>query len=208
LLNKISGLASHSDGNCGQATNFNMPNAIPGRPGRTPFFPNSPFKVDFQENNVIVWLLGFRTCTASKLSSRCPELGLFSFLRCFGISARVFLPDTTPPVFTTCPASVTLNVPATSYGKWVELKAAATDNLPGVHVSNDFTANMTSASAFYPIGVTTVTFTAEDSAANRKLCVVTVTIKGACSYFRVCLLSDQSWLQTRRLQCSPLALLP
>ncbi|MBN1284436.1 MAG: DUF11 domain-containing protein, partial [Anaerolineae bacterium] len=56
----------------GQPTAFTLPNVIPGRPGRTPFYPNSAFSVVFDGNN-LVWSLHGRTATASSSSQRCPE---------------------------------------------------------------------------------------------------------------------------------------
>jgi len=59
-----------------QPTLFGLPNVVPGRPGRTGFYPDGPFAftVKFQPDEVIVWKLGPRTSTASNNpAQRCPE---------------------------------------------------------------------------------------------------------------------------------------
>jgi hypothetical protein len=59
-----------------QPTLFGLPNVVPGRPGRTGFYPDGPFAftVNFQSDEVIVWKLGPRTSTASNNpAQRCPE---------------------------------------------------------------------------------------------------------------------------------------
>ncbi len=56
-----------------QPTAFPMPNAVPGRPGRTPFYPGHAYAVTFPAGTQVVWTLGRRTSTASdNLAQRCP----------------------------------------------------------------------------------------------------------------------------------------
>ena len=45
-------------------SNFNYPNVVSGRPGRTPFFPNALVRVDDWDGETIVWTLNGRTATA------------------------------------------------------------------------------------------------------------------------------------------------
>jgi len=52
---------------------FDMPNVVPGRPGRTPFYPGFAWRVAFQPGQQVVWKLGPRTATASASSARCPQ---------------------------------------------------------------------------------------------------------------------------------------
>jgi len=54
----------------GPVTRFEVPNLVPGRPGRTPFG-QGVFTVAFTAPNNIVWKLGARTATASSNSTRC-----------------------------------------------------------------------------------------------------------------------------------------
>lgn len=52
---------------------FRMPNVVPGRPGRTPFYPGHAYTVTFQTGQQVVWKLGRRTSTASTNPvQRCP----------------------------------------------------------------------------------------------------------------------------------------
>ena len=56
-----------------QPTAFPMPNAVPGRPGRTPFYPGHAYTVTFPAGTQVVWTLGGRTATASDdPAQRCP----------------------------------------------------------------------------------------------------------------------------------------
>ena len=48
-----------------QPTTFDVPGAVPGRPGRTPFYPGHAFAVTFGSGERVVWTLGGRTSTAS-----------------------------------------------------------------------------------------------------------------------------------------------
>ena len=76
--------------------------------------------------------------------------------------------DTTDPVIT-CPADVTVEQ-ATAAGTVVPLTATATDN-------SDASPTITSDElAIYPLGTTTVTFTATDDSGNNASCSMTVTV--------------------------------
>lgn len=139
-------------------SSFPMPNTIPGRPGRTPFYPNAAFQVRFREGNTIVWHLLDRTATANKDSIRCPSL------------------DIEPPQIT-CPANVVVNTASGSNTALVNLVATATDNMPGFSILNDFNDQQGAISAHFPIGTTAVTFSAQDSSDNTAMCTVTVTVR-------------------------------
>ena len=77
--------------------------------------------------------------------------------------------DTTPPVIT-CPADVTVEQ-ETRDGTVVPLTATATDIC-------DASPTITSDElAIYPLGTTTVTFTAEDDSGNTATCTTTVTVE-------------------------------
>jgi hypothetical protein len=52
---------------------FDVPNAVAGRPGRTPWYPGHAFTVEFGPADQVVWTLLGRTSTASAGSARCPE---------------------------------------------------------------------------------------------------------------------------------------
>ena len=80
----------------------------------------------------------------------------------------VTVQDTTPPVLT-CPADVTVEQ-ATADGTVVPLTATATDIC-------DADPTITSDElAIYPLGTTTVTFTATDDSGNSATCTTTVTV--------------------------------
>jgi hypothetical protein len=76
--------------------------------------------------------------------------------------------DTTPPVIT-CPADETVEQ-ATAAGTVVPLTATATDICDAdVEITSD-------APAIFPLGTTTVTFTATDDSGNSATCTMTVTV--------------------------------
>jgi hypothetical protein len=83
--------------------------------------------------------------------------------------------DVTAPTIS-CPANITVNAPANACSAAVTVPApTVNDSCAGVTVTNSFngTAN---ASGTYPVGVTTVTFTATDAAGNDNTCQMTVTV--------------------------------
>jgi Ca-activated chloride channel family protein len=83
-------------------------------------------------------------------------------------TTTVTVEDTTPPEIT-CPADVTVEQ-ATAAGTVVPLTATATDIC-------DASPTITSDElAIYPLGTTTVTFTATDNAGNSATCTTTVTV--------------------------------
>jgi hypothetical protein len=79
--------------------------------------------------------------------------------------------DTQPPTIT-CPANVTVSNDPNQCGAVVNYPApTASDNCPGVGV----TCSPASGS-FFPVGVTTVTCTAQDATGNTATCTFTVTV--------------------------------
>jgi len=87
-------------------------------------------------------------------------------------TATFTITDTQPPVFTLCPASLTVNVDAGKcYATGVILGiASATDVCSSVTITNN-------APAQFPSGVNLVTWTATDVCGNKSTCKQTVTVK-------------------------------
>ena len=83
--------------------------------------------------------------------------------------------DTQAPTIT-CPANITVTTPVGSCVAAVTYTVTATDNCPGVTTVR--TAGLASGANF-PIGVTTVTYTATDAAGNVSTCSFTVTVVDA-----------------------------
>jgi HYR domain/Ricin-type beta-trefoil lectin domain-like/Secretion system C-terminal sorting domain len=78
--------------------------------------------------------------------------------------------DTVKPVFTNCPANITVTTTSTSgLAQWT--LPTATDNCSTPSVSGTF-----SSGASFPVGTTAVVFTAKDAALNLNYCRFTVTI--------------------------------
>ena len=89
-------------------------------------------------------------------------------------SFNVTVNDTEDPVIS-CPADVVVNVPfGSSSGVATFADATATDNCPGVSVEQ--TDGLSSGSSF-PVGESTVEFTATDAAGNTAVCTLTVTVQ-------------------------------
>jgi len=81
--------------------------------------------------------------------------------------------DNTPPVFTSCPSNITLEPTCPTGAIATYATPTATDNC-GVTVTR--TAGPASGSVF-PIGTTTVTYTADDGHGNTATCTFTVTVR-------------------------------
>ena len=96
-------------------------------------------------------------------------------------------PDVTPPTFVACPANISLTTTGTTaVATWTA--PTVSDNCTTMitpSVISTPTAGLTSGSAF-PIGTTTVTYTAKDAANNNAIpCVFTVTVSSSTSSLRV-----------------------
>jgi hypothetical protein len=91
--------------------------------------------------------------------------------------AVVTVEDNVAPVIT-CPGNVTLGVDPGQCSAAVTTLAlaTATDNCPGVTITNDYNANGADANDTYPVGTTTVTFTATDASGNTATCSINVTV--------------------------------
>jgi hypothetical protein len=85
--------------------------------------------------------------------------------------------DVTPPVFTGCPANITVTgtgTATTGIATWTA--PVATDNCSTPAVVNNFTSGQS-----FPIGVTTVTYTATDKKGLTAVCSFTVTYVNPCA---------------------------
>ena len=88
-------------------------------------------------------------------------------------SFNVTVNDTQAPQITGCPESIELSALAGSCGNRAFWTApSALDNCPGVTMTGSHTSGDT-----FPVGVTTVTYTAVDAAGNTTLCTFTVTVR-------------------------------
>lgn len=86
--------------------------------------------------------------------------------------------DTEAPAFTSCPSNTTVpanNAGCTAIVNWTS--AVATDNCPGTTLSSNFV----SGSAF-PLGTTTVTYTATDNSGNSSTCSFTITVVSSADF--------------------------
>ena len=93
---------------------------------------------------------------------------------------EVTVTDVTPPNIT-CPASVSQNADANCayVVSGTGLDASVTDNCSGSSVLNDLTATATLDGAVFPLGNTTVTWTATDAAGLTATCTFVVTVTDA-----------------------------
>jgi hypothetical protein len=91
-------------------------------------------------------------------------------------SFTVTVVDATVPVVVACPSNISLNTGAacTAVATW--FAPTVTDNCSGAMISQ--TAGLASGSAF-PLGVSTITYTATDGAGNISTCSFTVTVVDA-----------------------------
>jgi hypothetical protein len=93
------------------------------------------------------------------------------------VTGNACVTDATPPVLTACPANITVVQTAAAGAVATWTAPTATDNCGAPNV----TANYQSGATF-PVGVTTVTYTATDARNNRSTCSFTVTVTAnACA---------------------------
>jgi HYR domain/Secretion system C-terminal sorting domain len=91
------------------------------------------------------------------------------------------LNDAIAPVLTSCPTNISLTTSnTTSICSWTEPKATDNCSTPSVSYTTSPTVGLTKGVAF-PIGVTTVTYTATDAKGNKATCSFTVTVTNACA---------------------------
>ena len=87
-------------------------------------------------------------------------------------SFTITVSDTELPTIANCPANIVLNNTPGACGAVVTWTAPTiTDNCPGVTVTSTHTSGST-----FPIGITTVTYTATDAKGNVNVCSFTVTV--------------------------------
>ncbi|MBK9255455.1 MAG: HYR domain-containing protein [Saprospiraceae bacterium] len=92
--------------------------------------------------------------------------------------------DNTPPSVTGCPVNITVSAAPNACSAsvtWAE--PTFFDNCPGVTVvqTSSLTGGLTNGSAF-PLGTTTITYTATDAAGNvNNTCSFTITVNGVCA---------------------------
>ncbi|MEM6347869.1 MAG: HYR domain-containing protein, partial [Bacteroidota bacterium] len=94
-------------------------------------------------------------------------------------SFDVVVTDNVAPVFTTCPTNITVNVDGGSCTATVSTLAlaVATDDCGIASIINDFNGGGADANGTYPLGMTTVTFTATDNnGLTNNTCTVEVTV--------------------------------
>jgi hypothetical protein len=90
-------------------------------------------------------------------------------------SFTVTVVDNQPPIITGCPSNITVNAATGRCDQVVNWNPpTASDNCPGVSLSTNHVAGET-----FPVGVTTVTYTATDHAGLTTLCSFTVTVVDA-----------------------------
>jgi hypothetical protein len=85
--------------------------------------------------------------------------------------------DVTPPVFAGCPSNQTLNLTGTANQAVANWTApTVSDNCSTPSVVNNFSSGQS-----FPVGVTTVTYTATDARNNRATCSFTITVVNPCA---------------------------
>ncbi len=99
-------------------------------------------------------------------------LGIFEYTQAITVQ------DTTKPILI-CPSDMVIDPQDGECEGFTELIATATDNCAIVNITNDSPFALEAegdASGTYPLGTTTVTFTATDSCGNQSICAVDVTV--------------------------------
>ena len=92
------------------------------------------------------------------------------------IVQTINIEDITDPIIT-CPSNQTANIDAGQCDAAMTIPVATfTDNCAGGSITNNYNAGGANASGTYPVGVTTVVFTATDAVGNTDQCSITVTI--------------------------------
>jgi HYR domain len=84
-------------------------------------------------------------------------------------------PDTQVPIFSNCPANISLNITGTTEtAKWIPPTVA--DNC----TASPIVTSTHTSGAVFPLGTTTVTYTAKDATNNTATCTFTVTLINPC----------------------------
>lgn len=102
-----------------------------------------------------------------------PPVGIWTHVQVIKLS------DSERPVFTFCPQDITVSTDQDCSGLHVTIqRAEATDNCTAnVTITNNHNAGGANASGRYPVGTTTVVFTAKDDCGNTATCSVRVTVR-------------------------------
>jgi len=88
----------------------------------------------------------------------------------------VTVTDTEDPVIT-CPSNISVTTSSGQCNAYVNIPTVtASDNCTITSITNDFNSGGANASDTFPIGTTTITFTATDSAGRTAICTVDVTV--------------------------------
>jgi gliding motility-associated-like protein len=87
-------------------------------------------------------------------------------------SFKVIVKDQTPPEILDCPTSMTISADASCKGKAIWIAPTATDNCGNVTLTSSH-----SSGSLFPIGTTTVTYTAKDAKGNTSTCTFDVMVK-------------------------------
>src|SRR5207253_1820635 len=98
-------------------------------------------------------------------------------------TVSITVADTTPPSFTNVPAPIVITQNAVSGATVTVPAATAKDNCGQVTITT--TVNGNPLPAVFPLGTTTVTFTAKDSSGNTTTATTTVTVNNAPPVARV-----------------------
>ncbi len=91
-------------------------------------------------------------------------------------SITVTVTDNEIPAIT-CPSDISVSSDPVNCNAFVAVPLATfTDNCAGGSITNSFNGGGANASGTYPVGTTTVTFTATDAAGNKSTCEVNITV--------------------------------
>jgi HYR domain/Secretion system C-terminal sorting domain len=128
--------------------------------------------------------LGTTTVTYTATDAK-NNTSICSFTITVNAPVDVCATDVTKPVISGCPANITgtsggINNNCSTINAWIAPTATDNCNLKTLTFATSPTANIPNGGCF-PIGVTTVTYTATDAKGNTATCSFTVTIVSTCS---------------------------
>jgi hypothetical protein len=134
-------------------------NGVPNAPVQIPSFNIGGFAYENIDGSLVVW----------KQQSD----SIFYYKHNCNITTNPCSPDVTAPVIANCPANVTVTAAVGAINAIAQWTApTATDNCAGTPTLTSSQASGTN----FPIGSTTVTYTAKDAANNTAICTFTVTV--------------------------------
>jgi HYR domain/Secretion system C-terminal sorting domain len=128
--------------------------------------------------------LGTTTVTYTATDAK-KNTSVCSFTITVNAPVDVCATDVTKPIISGCPANITgtsggINNNCSTINAWVAPTATDNCNLKSLTFATSPTANIPNGGCF-PVGVTTVTYTATDAKGNTAICSFTVTIVSTCS---------------------------